>query len=92
MFYHWAGKKESQKETPSVGAYSRASAACTRWLCRAVGMLELLPFGRRKSLTLKRVSRQLSGPHYIVQLIALSTRNFTVTHRLLFPFAKVICI
>lgn len=45
-------------------------------------MLKSLPFGRRMSLTLKRVSRQLRGPHYIVQSIALSTRNFSTIYRL----------
>ena len=51
-------------------------------------MLKSLPFGRRKSLTLKRVSRQLRGPHYIVQSIALSTRNFATISRLP-PFAPI---
>jgi hypothetical protein len=53
-----------------------------------VGYVRLLECWNRfhlaggKSLTLKRVSRQLRGPHYIVQSIALSTRNFTIIHRL----------
>lgn len=54
-------------------------------------MLESLPFGKRKLLTLKRVSRQLRGLHCIVQSIALSTRNFITIHRLSFPHANVYC-
>jgi len=72
------------EKMPSVLAYSKTNA-CVRWLCKAVGMLKSLPFGRRKSLTLECVSRRLRGPHYIVQSIALSTRNLVPIHRFYSP-------